>query len=128
MAKKNSTPGRPKRARTGSTSVPPVDSEILRESIEAERGRLMTAEALLHCIVIAMDDDDCQRSDGPHYQSVIDVARDLINQSINQLDSINLRRVDAAVSCHASVDYEQASESNVERKDEVKEGNPEYLH
>lgn len=76
----------------------------LIEAIEEERHRLMKAEAVLNCVLLAMndeqecidedgceEDDECIEGHRPHYPSVLDVARDLVNQSINQLDSVRLR-------------------------------------
>lgn len=60
------------------------------DAIEAERGRLMNAETILHCTVLAMNERDCADPDGPYFQNIIDVARDLVRQSINGLDSVRL--------------------------------------
>ncbi len=38
-----------------------------------------------------MDDDyELDNGDRPYYQTIIDVARDLVNQTLEQLDSVNL--------------------------------------
>ncbi len=63
----------------------------LLETIEVERTRLMKAESLLHCAILAMDgDDELDSGDRPYYQTIIDVARGLVNQTLEQLDSVNL--------------------------------------
>ena len=62
----------------------------IRDAIEAERGRLMNAETILHCTVLAMNERDCDDPDGPYFQNIVDVARDLVRQSINGLDSVHL--------------------------------------
>jgi hypothetical protein len=39
----------------------------------------MTAEAVIHCIAIAMHDDgDRANADTPHYATLIELSRDLI--------------------------------------------------
>jgi hypothetical protein len=64
----------------------------IRGAIEAERARLMNAETILHCTVLAMNESDCANPDGPYFQNIVDVARDLVRQSINGLDSVCLDR------------------------------------
>jgi hypothetical protein len=64
---------------------------ILRDAIEAERGRLTKAESLLGCLAISMEYEDCSgQNDGPYYPDVAQVACDLIRQTIDGLDSVNL--------------------------------------
>jgi hypothetical protein len=92
----------------------PIASAAIEDAIEAERGRLMTAEAVLHCVVIAMDETDGDNSDGPHYQSLVNLARDLVVQTINQLDSVRLGPMRDEVGSHG--------------KDGVKESAAEYVH
>lgn len=65
-------------------------AQALKHLIEEERVRLMKAEAVLECAMLAMDETDVEQTHGPYYQNVIGVARDLILQSIDQLDSIRL--------------------------------------
>lgn len=67
------------------------DWPTLKEAIEAERSRLMTADAILHGVIIAMDADDTQDPDSPDYQTLVALARDLVKQAIDQLDSVRLR-------------------------------------
>lgn len=64
--------------------------EVLEDLLDQERFRLMQAHTILNCAVLAMEADDNSRGDGPHYPSLIEMARDLINESINRLDSVNL--------------------------------------
>jgi hypothetical protein len=67
-----------------------IDPALL-ETIEVERTRLMKAESLLHCAIRAMDDDyELDDGDRPYYQNIIEVARELVNQTLEQLDSVNL--------------------------------------
>jgi hypothetical protein len=64
---------------------------ILRDAIEAERGRLTKAESLLGCLTISMEYEGCSgENDGPYYPDVAQVACDLIRQTIDGLDSVNL--------------------------------------
>jgi hypothetical protein len=63
----------------------------IRDAVEDERSRLMTAESLLHCIAIAMNEHDGEHTHGPDYQTLVVLARDLIKQSIDELDSMRLQ-------------------------------------
>lgn len=65
--------------------------EDIQEAIEDERSQLMTVEALLHCVVIAMNDHDGDIAHGPDYHTLVALARDLVRRSIDQLDSLRLR-------------------------------------
>jgi hypothetical protein len=110
------------RAKTTAFSAPadsdssptPIASATLEDAIEAERARLMTAEAILHCVVIAMDETDDDNTDSPHYQSLVNLARDLVVQSIDQLDSVRLRPMLDMVAAQG--------------KYEVKESRVKYVH
>lgn len=118
---KNLKPALPSAA---ATSVP----EALHEAIEDERARLMDAEAVLHCVMIALDDDDRWNTHGPYYQSVIGIARDLVTKTINRLDSVTLRPILARAKDDADSDYAEI-DAAVGRKLEIKESvPPEYVH
>jgi hypothetical protein len=83
------------RKATSDTAIEQANAAALNpitDAIEAERGRLMNAEAILHCTVLAMNEHDCADPDGPYFQNIVDVARDLVRQSINGLDSVRLYR------------------------------------
>lgn len=74
--------------------IPPETAaacDEIEDAIEDERSRLMTVEALLHCIVIAMNDHDGNLAQGPDYHTLVALARDLVRRSIDQLDSMRLR-------------------------------------
>lgn len=62
----------------------------LLEAIEAERNRLMQAESLLQCLLAALQ-DEAGEVQGPYYPHVIELARELLTQSIGRLDSVHLR-------------------------------------
>jgi hypothetical protein len=129
MAKKSSGPrNQVKRNRATLRAAGRVDPEILRELIEAERCRLMRAEAVLHCVLVALDDDDSGRADVPHYQSAIDVARDLIKQSINGLDSVQLPLIERETRADATVDTTRNEDRVSECANEVKEHALRYVH
>jgi hypothetical protein len=62
----------------------------LLEFIEAERTRLMQTESLLQCLLVALEDEEVETR-SPYYPHVIELARELLTQSIGQLDSLRLR-------------------------------------
>ena len=67
------------------------DSLDLMVAIEVERARLMKVESLLHCALLAMDyDDGFEDGERPYYPNVIELARDLVNETLEQLDSVKL--------------------------------------
>lgn len=109
--------------------APPVGiPSVLHFAIEEERSRLMSAEAILHCAVLALDSDDSPSTQGPHYQCVIDAARDMIVTAINQLDSVSLR----AVLRHVKNEVEQGEDAEADlmlaTRHEVKERVAAYVH
>lgn len=88
MAAKNSTS---RKRSTRNASVRHNVLPTIQEAIEEERGRLMDAEAVLHCVLVAMSESSSAEAHGPSYGSVLTIARDLVAESINQLDSVRLR-------------------------------------
>jgi leucyl aminopeptidase len=75
----------------GSAAAPALTSlpQLVEDAIEAERDRLMQAHTLLSCAALAMDAEDLS-FEGPHYLTVIEMARDLVNQAINNLEPMAL--------------------------------------
>jgi hypothetical protein len=69
---------------------PAPNISVLEKIVEEERSRLVKAHAILNCVVIAMEDDGICAGGGPYYPAVIESARDLVNESINRLDSVGL--------------------------------------
>ena len=65
--------------------------EGLYEAIETERGNLTKAESVLGCLMISMDYED-DSVDKPYYPDVVQIARELVRQSINNLDSLVLQQ------------------------------------
>jgi hypothetical protein len=63
----------------------------LHEAIEDERGNLSKAESVLGCLAIALEYEG-DSANGPHYPDVAELARELVRQSINGLDSLVLQR------------------------------------
>jgi len=99
------SPRRGKSASTkaGSTTPPLALSslpQVVEDAIEAERDRLMRVHTLLSCAALAMDAEDLS-FEGPHYLTVIEMSRDLVNEAINNLEPMTLesatQRVENAV-------------------------------
>lgn len=67
--------------------------DALEEAIEDERARLMQAHSLLSCIALAIDNDDGGDRHGPYYPGLIEIVRDLVNESIRRLDWDQLERL-----------------------------------
>ena len=81
MAKPNDT----SKARSSRNS-----DAIVIEAIDEERNRLMQVESLLDCILAAIDGDEVDPH-GPYMPNVIQLSRDMIRKTIDQLDSLKLR-------------------------------------
>jgi hypothetical protein len=65
--------------------------EGLHEAIEDERDNLSKAESVLGCLAISMEYES-DAVNGPYYPDVAQLARELVKQSINGLDSLVLQR------------------------------------
>ncbi len=65
--------------------------EALHEAIENERSTLSKAESVLGCLAIAME-NETDTLNRPYYPDVAQLARELVRQSINGLDSLALQR------------------------------------
>ena len=83
--------GRDHKARVESHVYGVPVPEGLHEAIEIERGNLSKAESVLGCLVIAME-YEADSVDGPYYPDVAQLAREMVRQSINGLDSLTLQR------------------------------------
>jgi hypothetical protein len=109
-----------------STSIPNL--EVLENAIEDERARLMTVHTLLSCIGLAMEAGQGD-PDAPHYLTIIEMARDLVDESIRRLDSVPLRRVGAADIRGVDDKQDETSEGSFGGNYEVREPAMEYgLH
>ncbi|PZN31554.1 MAG: hypothetical protein DIU71_09640 [Proteobacteria bacterium] len=69
---------------------PPSPLAALEDVIEDERLRLMKAHSILSCATIAMEEGHLDER-GPYYPAIIDLARDLIDETLRRLDSVKLR-------------------------------------
>src|SRR5688500_13393765 len=85
MATKKSTPA----TRLAKSS----GAEVLHEYVETQRSRLMDAEAVLDCVICALDEDSRLDASGPSYPSVVRIARELIREAIDRLDSVKVEAV-----------------------------------
>lgn len=65
--------------------------EALHEAIENERSNLSRAESVLGCLAISME-SETDSVNGPYYPDVAQLARELVRQSINGLDSLMLQK------------------------------------
>ena len=65
--------------------------EALHEAIEEERGNLSKTESLLGCLAISLE-HETDPAAAPYYPDVAGLARDLLKQSIDRLDSLNLQK------------------------------------
>jgi len=83
--------GRDRKARSVDSVYGMPVPEGLHEAIETERGNLSKAESLLGCLAIAME-YETDTVKGPYYPDVAQLARELVKQSINGLDSLVLQR------------------------------------
>ena len=62
--------------------------------IQLERSRLMKAHSVLSCLTVAMDHMDYEDAQGQRildYPQVIELVRDLVEESINRLDSVHIQ-------------------------------------
>jgi hypothetical protein len=64
----------------------------LHEAIESERDNLSKAESLLACLAISME-SEVDPVDEPYYPDIARLARQLVKQSINGLDSLTLQQL-----------------------------------
>jgi hypothetical protein len=66
----------------------PADRD--RGAIETERIRLMKAEAVLGSVAFALKHAEWRCEDGTDYANVVEVARDIVQESITRLDPVSL--------------------------------------
>ncbi|MGC3981011.1 MAG: hypothetical protein QM808_07130 [Steroidobacteraceae bacterium] len=94
-------------------SVAKCSVELI-DVIETERARLMKAQAILNCALVAME---CENTAGAtYYPDALQVAQELLNQSIDQLDSLRLRpmiqALENAASPHAENEIPELDPNN----------------
>lgn len=92
----------------------------VERAIEAERDNLSKAESLLGCLAIAMEQGAWEHEDEvvpPYYPDVARMARNLVRQSINALDSLHLekhlarRRIKEQTEAYGYARYPEAAET-----------------
>jgi hypothetical protein len=64
----------------------------LHDAIEAERDNLAKAESVLGCLAVSME-YETDPVTGPYYPDVAQIAREMVRQSINRLDSVVLQKI-----------------------------------
>jgi len=99
MAKKDVAPNRRSSRNSRSSplpapaSQPPATSTLnllpLRNIVEDERARLMKAHSILGTVIAAMEAEGVCTNDGPYWPSVIETARDLVDESIRKLEDFD---------------------------------------
>ena len=57
----------------------------LEAAIEEERSRLMLADSVLGCLQIALDPEAIRLTPEPYFPEVLELAREFINKSVQQL-------------------------------------------
>ena len=65
----------------------------LEEALEEERTRLMLANSMLGCLQIALDPEAVRVTPVVYFPEVLELAREFINQSVNQLEYEEIRRL-----------------------------------
>ena len=65
----------------------------LERAIDIERRRLARAQSVLGCLAMALETPTTDHSDGLDFRHVAEVVRDLVNCSIERLDSVNLSKI-----------------------------------
>jgi hypothetical protein len=91
MAAKKSIGNRSNRARANRSSFTlPIR---LERAIDAERRRLSKAQSILVCLAVTLESPTSQCSDNLDLGQVAEVVRDLVNSSIERLDSVNLSKI-----------------------------------
>jgi hypothetical protein len=130
MAAKKSTSGT--RSSKNSKQVPPAavfDSGPLLGYIENQCSRLMDAEAVLDCALVAMEEDAHIDPEGPYYPGVIRAARDIVSDAVKQLDSEKLEAViESAQNTPAHSEDDAYPELVTSKEHGVEEEPAEYVH
>lgn len=85
-----------RRSREDSNGVVPSDRRLT--TVGNERRALMRADAVLRCVAFALEYDDWS-FDEPDYAEAIEVARSLISQSIERLESHSESAAAGSVRC-----------------------------
>ena len=86
MAKRNSM----SKAHAGRKLSQDHSADRCRGAIESERCRLMKAEAVLGSVAFALKHAEWRCEDGTDYAIAVEVARDIVQESITRLDPVSL--------------------------------------
>lgn len=70
-----------------------VMPDRLERAIDVERRRLSKAQSILGCLAMALETPATCNSGDPDLGQVAEVVRDLVNSSIERLDSVNLAKI-----------------------------------
>lgn len=65
-------------------------ADAYRGAIESERSRLMKAESVLGSVAFALNHAEWKCENGTDYANVVEIAREIVQESIIRLESINL--------------------------------------
>lgn len=68
-------------------------SDSCRGAIETERTRLMRAEAVLGSVAFSLNYSEWRCENGTDYANVVEVAREIVQESIRRLEPVNLELV-----------------------------------
>jgi hypothetical protein len=101
MAKRNSM----SKARADRKLSQGRSADRCRGAIEVERSRLMKVEAVLGSVAFALKHAEWRCEDGTDYAIAVEVARDIVQESITRLDPVCLgasggERVEAQSPAH----------------------------
>ena len=66
---------------------------LIEEALEEERTRLMLANSMLGCVQIALDPEAISIAPPVYFPEVLELARQLINTSVRQLEYEEFRRL-----------------------------------
>ena len=78
------------KARAGRKLSQGRSADRCRGAIETERSRLMKAEAVLGSVAFALNHAEWRCEDGTDYANVVQLARDIVQESITRLDPVSL--------------------------------------
>ena len=66
---------------------------VIEGALEEERTRLMLANSMLGCVQIALDPEAIRIAPAVYFPEVLDLARQLINTSVQRLEYDEIRRL-----------------------------------
>jgi hypothetical protein len=66
---------------------------VIEEALEKERARLMLANSMLGCVQISLDPEAINVTPAVYFPEVLELARQLINTSVRQLEYEEIRRL-----------------------------------